>query len=81
VDKLTTRVSKTEARGDECRRSKGDCQSAAKEMAVAKKAAGLSTPEAATKPKRKLSAAGRKAIIAATKKRLALKRAEAAKAS
>jgi hypothetical protein len=38
-----------------------------------------STPEAA-KPKRKLSAAGRKAIIAATKKRWALKRAEAAKA-
>jgi hypothetical protein len=34
----------------------------------------------APKPKRKLSAAGRKAIIAATKKRWALKRAEAAKA-
>jgi hypothetical protein len=33
------------------------------------------------KPKRKLSAAGRKAIIAATKKRWALKRAEAAKAA
>jgi hypothetical protein len=33
-----------------------------------------------SKPKRKLSAAGRKAIIAATKKRWALKRAEAAKA-
>jgi len=32
-----------------------------------------------SKPKRKLSAAGRKAIIAATKKRWALKRAEAAK--
>ena len=32
------------------------------------------------KPKRKLSAAGRAAIIAATKKRWALKRAEAAKA-
>jgi hypothetical protein len=37
------------------------------------------TPEP-SKPKRKLSAAGRKAIIAATKKRWALKRAEAAKA-
>ena len=37
-------------------------------------------PVAATKPKRKLSAAGRKAIIAATKKRWALKRAEVAKA-
>jgi DNA-binding protein HU-beta len=36
------------------------------------------TPEI-SKPKRKLSAAGRKAIIAATKKRWALKRAEAAK--
>jgi DNA-binding protein HU-beta len=33
------------------------------------------------KPKRKLSAAGRKAIIAAAKKRWALKRAEVAKAS
>jgi len=32
-----------------------------------------------SKPKRKLSATGRKAIIAATKKRWALKRAEAAK--
>jgi hypothetical protein len=32
-----------------------------------------------SKPKRKLSAAGRKAIIAATKRRWALKRAEAAK--
>ena len=32
------------------------------------------------KPKRRLSAAGRKAIIAATRKRWALKRAEAAKA-
>jgi hypothetical protein len=37
------------------------------------------TPEAA-KPKRKLSRAGRAAIIAATKRRWALKRAEAAKA-
>jgi DNA-binding protein HU-beta len=35
------------------------------------------TPEP-SKPKRKLSAAGRKAIIAATKRRWALKRAEAA---
>jgi hypothetical protein len=34
-----------------------------------------------SKPKRRLSAAGRKAIIAATKKRWALKRAEAAKAA
>jgi hypothetical protein len=34
-----------------------------------------------SKPKRKLSAAGRKAIIAATKKRWALKRAEAEKAA
>ena len=34
-----------------------------------------------SKPKRKLSAAGRKAIIAATKKRWALKRAEAAKSA
>jgi len=37
------------------------------------------TPEI-SKPKRKLSAAGRKAIIAATKNRWALKRAEAEKA-
>jgi hypothetical protein len=37
------------------------------------------TPEP-SKPKRKLSAAGRQAIIAATKKRWALKRAEAATA-
>ena len=34
-----------------------------------------------SKPKRKLSAAGRRAIIAATKKRWALKRAEAAQAA
>ncbi len=37
-------------------------------------------PEAVPKPKRKLSAAGRKAIIAATKKRWELKKAEASKA-
>lgn len=36
-------------------------------------------PEVTPKPKRKLSEAGRKAIGAATKKRWALKRAEAAK--
>jgi hypothetical protein len=36
-------------------------------------------PEVTPKPKRKLSEAGRKAIVAATKKRWALKRAEAAK--
>jgi hypothetical protein len=36
--------------------------------------------QATSKPKRKLSAAGRKAIIAAMKKRWALKRAEAEKA-
>jgi hypothetical protein len=38
------------------------------------------SPES-SKPKRRLSAAGRKAIIAATKKRWSLKRAEAAKAT
>jgi hypothetical protein len=39
-----------------------------------------SAPEVTPKPKRELSEAGRKAIVAATKKRWALKRAEAAKA-
>jgi hypothetical protein len=38
-----------------------------------------STPEVTPKPKRKLSEAGRRAIVAATKKRWALKRAEAVK--
>ena len=38
-------------------------------------------PPELSKPKRKLSAAGRKAIIAATKKRWALKRAEDAKST
>ena len=42
------------------------------------KAISKASPEL-SKPKRKLSAAGRKAIIAATKRRWALKRAEAAK--
>jgi hypothetical protein len=49
-------------------------------LAASKKAAEPPAPEATPKPKRKLSAAGRRAIIAATKKRWALKRAEAAKA-
>ena len=44
------------------------------------KAVSKATPEL-SKPKRRLSAAGRKAIIAATKKRWALKRAEAAKST
>jgi len=51
-----------------------------KRWAASKKAAEPPAPEAAPKPKRKLSAAGRRAIIAATKKRWALKRAEGAKA-
>src|ERR1035437_326615 len=41
----------------------------------------ISKAAESSKPKRRLSAAGRKAIIAATKKRWALKRAEAAKAT
>ena len=45
----------------------GDAQR--KRWAASKKAAEPPVPEAAPKPKRKLSAAGRKAIIAATKKR------------
>jgi hypothetical protein len=42
-------------------------------------AASKKASEPVLKPKRRLSATGRKAIIAATKKRWALKRAETAK--
>ena len=49
-------------------------------MGCVKEGGSTFSPKAAPKAKRKLSAAGRKAIIAATKKRWALKRAEAAKA-
>ena len=49
-----------------------------KRWAASKSGAVVAAPEAAPKPKRKLSAAGRKAIIATTKRRWALKRAEAA---
>jgi hypothetical protein len=51
-----------------------------KRWAASKKPSQPSTQAAAPKPKRKLSAAGRRAIIAATKKYWALKRSEAAKA-
>ena len=49
---------------------------------LAKQSKAISkAPQELSKPKRRLSAAGRKAIIAATKKRWALKRAEAAKSA
>jgi ribonuclease E len=50
-----------------------------KRWAESKAASEPSTPEVTPTPKRKLSEAGRKAIVAATKKRSALKMAEAAK--
>jgi hypothetical protein len=53
----------------------------AKNPAVKDSRPALRAKPEPSKPKRRLSAAGRKAIIAATKKRWALKRAEAAKAA
>jgi hypothetical protein len=50
-----------------------------KRWVESKAASEPSTPEVTPTPKRKLSEAGRKAIVAATKKRSALKMAEAAK--
>lgn len=55
-------------------------ESQRKRWAASRKTSRPSPLKADPKPKRKLSAAGRRAIIAAKKKRWALNRTEAAKA-
>jgi hypothetical protein len=89
---LIERISTTDRRGHEFLqsakayviRAKGNLQASSRTAKNPHVKHGDQPPSKATaepsKPKRKLSAAGRKAIVAATKKRWALKRAEAAKA-